>query len=146
MSFSKKKEKKNWWHFRKLYELVGWIGQNQFSKKKRLVLCLTLSCRSILQKALIFLSFKYQIYFENIKEIYLFFHQNLHVCYIKNYRWNLNNAKTQKIRINKQITKECETFVSNRISEKFSYLIVLAQRIIIWNLIIILLVSKIQDK
>ena len=50
---------------------------------------------------------------------------------LKNYRWNLNNAKTQKIRINKQITKESETFVSNRISEKFSYLIVLAQRIII---------------
>ena len=61
----------------------------------------------------------------------LFFHQNSHVCYIKNYRWNLNNAKTKKIRINKQITKEYKIFVSNRISENFGYLIVLAQKIII---------------
>ena len=50
---------------------------------------------------------------------------------LKNYRWNLNNAKTQKIRINKQITKENEIFESDRISKNFSYLIILAQRIFI---------------
>ena len=63
--------------------------------------------------------------------IFYFFIKIYMFVILKNYRWNLNNAKTQKIRINKQITKEREIFESIRISENFSYLIVLAQRIII---------------
>ena len=82
-----------------------------------------------------------------LPRVLFYFFIKIHMFVIlKNYWWNLNNAKTKKIRINKKITKESKIFESDRISENFSYLIVLAQRIIIWNLIIILLVSKIQDE